>query len=79
MKPSLRIAIIGMLAATTLAAQVLLASLPNVELVTVLFIIYAINMELRDSLSIVIIFTLLEGLIWGFADWTLGYLFQRQQ
>ncbi|MDD2591641.1 MAG: hypothetical protein PHG99_07080 [Erysipelotrichaceae bacterium] len=74
MKPSLRIATIGMLAATTLASQVLLASLPNVEIVTLLFIIYAINLKLGDALSIILVFTILEGLIWGFADWMIGYI-----
>ena len=74
MKPILKIAIIGMLAATTVASQVVLAFIPNVEIVTLLFIIYAINLSTGDAILIVIVFTIIEGLIWGISDWMIGYL-----
>ncbi len=74
MKPVLKVAVIGMLAAMTVAAQVALSFIPNVEIVTLLFIIYAINLSLGDAVSIIVVFTLIEGLIWGFSDWVIGYL-----
>ncbi|MEA5026800.1 MAG: hypothetical protein VB012_03985 [Erysipelotrichaceae bacterium] len=73
MKPVIRIVVIGMLAALTMASQVIMSSLPNVELVTLLFIIYALNLDRGSSLMIVCTFTVLEGLIWGFGDWVFGY------
>jgi energy-coupling factor transport system substrate-specific component len=74
MKPVKRIVLISALAATIFAAQVGLAFLPNVELVTLLFLLVALFLPALDALAVSLIFVVLESLIWGFGDWVVGYL-----
>jgi energy-coupling factor transport system substrate-specific component len=74
LKPVKRIVLISALAATILAAQVGLAFLPNVELVTLLFLLVALHLPALDALAISFIFAILEGLIWGLGDWVIAYL-----
>jgi len=50
-----------------------LASIPNIEVVSFLFIIYTICLGYKRSLLISIIFSTTEILIWGFGLWTFGY------
>lgn len=73
MKNTYQIVIIGLLSAIVFALQVALASLPNVELVTLLLLVYSLTLPLFSSILISIIFTTLEMLIWGFGDWVVGY------
>jgi hypothetical protein len=74
MKPLLKYLILSLLAAMLFLAQMTLAVLPNVELVTLLIMSIAASFKFRDGVLVVVLFTLLEGLYWGFADWTLAYL-----
>ncbi len=64
---------IGVLSAIIVALQVALAALPNVELVTVLMLVYTLVLPLSSSLLITAIFATLEMLIWGSGDWVVGY------
>jgi hypothetical protein len=66
--------ILALLAAATFLSQIALAGLPNVELVTLFFIVIGLNFSLKDGILTVVVFTLLEGLVYGFADWVIGYL-----
>jgi hypothetical protein len=66
--------ILALLAAATFLSQIALAGLPNVELVTLFFIVIGLNFSLKDGILTVLVFTLLEGLVYGFADWVIGYL-----
>lgn len=50
-----------------------LASIPNVEVVSFLFIVYTVVLGWKRSLLISIIFSTTEILIWGFGLWTFGY------
>ena len=74
MRVLLKYLILALLAAMLFMAQLTLAVLPNVELVTLLLMCIAASFKFKDGLLAVFLFTLLEGLYWGFADWTLGYL-----
>ena len=49
MKPVLRIVLLAALTASVLAAQIGLAFLPNVELVSLLLLIYAIHLPFKDA------------------------------
>jgi len=69
-----RLVIISMLAASLLAAQVLISFLPNIELVTLLLILYSCFLPRKDVFIVVIVFSILEALVWGFGDWVIGYL-----
>ncbi len=68
------IVMIAMLSAILFAAQVALRLIPNVELVTVLIILYTILFG-RKTLYIIYIFVFLEGLIYGIGPWWYGYLY----
>ena len=68
------IAQIGMMIATIEVAKNALAFLPNVELVTFLFILYTLTFG-RKVLFVVPAFILLEGTIYGFGLWWVMYLY----
>lgn len=74
MRPLLKYLILALLAALLFSAQLALALLPNVELITLLLMSIAVSFKFKDGVLVVILFTLLQGLFWGFADWVLGYL-----
>lgn len=68
------IAIIGLFAALLFVGQVSLAFLPNIEIVSLLVILYSLHLSWR-ALPAVYIFVLLEGLVYGFHIWWVGYLY----
>lgn len=65
---------IGMLSALLIAVQVFLAFLPNVELVSLLIILFTLLLRKR-TLLIIMTFILLEGFIYGFGLWWMNYLY----
>ena|SRR5690554_3798201 len=67
------IALIGILSATITAGKLALSFIPNVEVVTLLFIIYTNVFGLKRSLMVTIIFSTLEIFIYGFYTWIIGY------
>lgn len=56
------------------SSQVALAFLPNIELVSLLFILYGIHFRWK-AFYIVYAFVLLEGFFYGFGFWWLMYLY----
>lgn len=69
-----KLVLIALLSASALVLQLGLSALPNVELITLWFLIIACFMSFKDGLLIIFVFTLLEALVWGFGDWVIGYL-----
>lgn len=67
------VARVGILSAILVVSQVVLSPLPNVELVTLLFYLYAISLPLQESLLTVVVFSTIEMLIWGAGEWVIGY------
>jgi energy-coupling factor transport system substrate-specific component len=65
--------LISFLAVGLFVAQVALASIPNVELVSLLFILISLFLPLTATLLVSFIFTILQMMIWGMGDWVLGY------
>lgn len=65
---------LSLLTALLFAAQVTMAFLPNVELVSLLIILYAINYG-KKVFFIIYGFVLLEGLFYGFGIWWFSYLY----
>ena len=55
----------GILSAVLLAAQVSLGFLPNIEIVTLLIIVYTLVIK-KKVFFVIYVFVLLEGLIYGF-------------
>lgn len=73
MKTTHRIILVGLLSALLVVAQVSLAAIPNVELVSFLFLMYVITLPLSMSLSISVVFSTLQMIVWGMGDWVIGY------
>lgn len=68
------IIICSFLAAILLVVQVMLGSLPNVELVSLLIIVYTLSIG-RKTLAVIYLFALFEGLLYGFGIWWVMYLY----
>ncbi len=64
---------VAMYSAALVALQVALASLPNVEVVSFLFVIYGITLSLKMNLAISFVFVTIQMLVWGAGDWVIGY------
>lgn len=68
------IAVLGMMTASLEAVKLAFSFLPNVELVTLLIIVYTVFAG-RKVLLAVFAFVGIECLIWGFGVWTVMYLY----
>lgn len=67
------IALIGILSATITAGKLALSFVPNVEIVTLLFIVYTIVFGYKRIFFTSVVFTTTEIFIYGFSTWLLGY------
>lgn len=65
---------LGILTAVLLGGQVALAALPNVEIVSLLVILYSLLLG-RQVFLIIYAFALLEGCLYGFGLWWVSYLY----
>lgn len=70
----MQIVTIGVLSAILLVGQLGLAFLPNIEIVSTLIILYT-QIYKKQVFSIILIFVLLEGIIFGFGIWWISYLY----
>ena len=64
----------GVLTAVVFVAQVAMGFLPNIELVTLLFILYTLVLG-RKVFLIIYVFVFLEGIFYGFGLWWVNYLY----
>lgn len=62
------------LAALMLLLQIALAALPNIEVVSLLVILYTLLLGIRVFL-ILSVFAILEGILYGFGLWLIAYLY----
>ncbi len=68
------IVLLGMLGAIAYVGQVALSFLPNIEVVSVLFLVYT-KVFRKKALFPIYVFVLLEGVFWGFGSWWIMYLY----
>lgn len=73
-KKTLELVVLALLGALLFVAQIALASIPNVEVVSLLIYLYA-KIYGKKALVPVYIFVLLEGLLYGFTIWWVTYLY----
>ena len=66
--------IMGVLTGIVFLGQVFMGFLPNVEIVTLLFILYTLVFGKKVFLMIYV-FVFLEGIFYGFGLWWLNYLY----
>lgn len=69
-----RIVNIAVMAAILLVAQVSISFIPNIELVSFLIIVYTLH-DAKSTKWCILIFVLVEGLIYGFHTWWITYLY----
>lgn len=68
------IALIGMMSAILIVVQVTLGFIPNVELVSLLLILYTLIFGCK-TLWMIYIFVIVEGFIYGIGIWWFNYLY----
>ena len=68
------VAEIGIMGAVLSAGKFVLSFLPNIEIVTVLLILYAVYFGKKSMIS-VFVFIAIECMIWGFGLWVIMYLY----
>ena len=66
------VALVGMMAATLEVAKLLLALLPNIEVVTLLCGLYGYVFGIWGVMATVV-FVTIEPLVWGFGMWIISY------
>lgn len=66
--------LLGMLGAVAYVSQIALGFLPNIEVVSVLFLVYT-KVYGAKALFPVYVFVLLEGIFYGFGSWWMMYLY----
>lgn len=65
---------IAFLSAILYVSQVAMAFLPNIELVSLLIVVYALVFG-RETFLIILVFDLLEMVQWGVGTWWIAYLY----
>ncbi len=65
---------LALCSALLVIAQVSLAVIPNVELVSLLCIVYTLFFR-KKALAIIYVFVMVEGVIFGFGIWWFNYLY----
>ncbi|MHB8129068.1 MAG: hypothetical protein ACYDEX_08735 [Mobilitalea sp.] len=68
------IVILGMMSAIMITVQVALGFLPNIELVSLMIILYTLVFG-HKTLFIIYVFVIVEGLLYGFGLWWFNYLY----
>ncbi len=67
------VALIGLLSAIVTSGKLALSFIPNVEIVTLLFIVYTVVFGYKHIILVSVIFTTTEILLYGFSTWILMY------
>ena len=73
LSPARALALVGISAATVECGKLVLASLPNIEVVTLLLALYGYCFGALGILAAVV-FVCIEPLIWGFGPWVVSYI-----
>lgn len=69
------VTIIAILAAILEVGKVLLNSIPNVELVSFLLIMFTLRFGIKRAMAASVVFTLVELFYWGFHIWVVFYIY----
>ncbi len=67
--------LISLLSASLTAGKMALSFIPNVEIVTLLFMVYTITLGLKRTMVVAVIFATTEIFLYGFNTWVLAYYF----
>ncbi|MCL2751549.1 MAG: hypothetical protein FWE62_02210 [Firmicutes bacterium] len=64
-----KLCLLAVLTAFLTGGKLALAFIPNVEIVTLLLIVYALTLRRSEALAVCAVFIMIEILIWGFNPW----------
>ncbi|HHU79276.1 MAG: hypothetical protein ACOX27_00100 [Caldicoprobacterales bacterium] len=67
------IVLVGIFSAAATAGKLVLSFIPNVEIVTLLFILFTVTLGLKRSFFITLVFVSTDILLYGFSTWVIGY------
>lgn len=67
------VALIALISATATTGKLILSFLPNVEVVTLIFMVYTTSIGIKKTLPAAVIFSTTEVLIYGLSTWLMGY------
>ena len=67
------IVLIALMSATLTAGKMVLSFLPNIEIVTLILIVYTVSLGMKKTLIASFIFSITEIFIYGLSTWFLGY------
>lgn len=67
------IVLVGLLAALLKASQAILSFLPNIEIVSLLILVFAIKLGAKKTIYVTTVFSVLNMLIWGINPASIGY------
>lgn len=70
-----RMVTMSLLATILFATQIALSGIPNIEPVTLLVMVFTLAFGLKDTLVVIYLFALLEGVYYGFGIWWIMYLY----
>ncbi len=65
---------VALLSAVLYVSKLALDFLPNIEVVTLLIILYTLMLG-KETFAIVMVFNLFQGLQWGFGLWWVSYMY----
>ena len=71
--PLKELVLLSFLASLITVGKLALAAIPNIEIVSFLFVLYTVIFGAKRSLIIAFVFATIEILIWGIGVWTIGY------
>jgi hypothetical protein len=74
-RPVKEITTIAAMTAIMEAAKIALSFLQNIELVSLLIILYTLHFGLKRTMASIYIFDGIETLIWGIGIWVISYLY----
>lgn len=69
-----RIALIAVFSAMLTGAKFALSWIPNVEIVTLLLVVFAYSYGIKYAMPVAVVFSLTDILIYGFGYWVLSYI-----
>ena len=67
------IVLLGLFASILTSAQIILSFLPNIEIVSLLILVFAIRLGARKTVWITLLYSTLNILLWGLNISTIGY------
>ncbi len=67
------IVLLSLFSSIIYVSQIVLSFIPNVNIVTLLFVVYTFNLGIKKTFVVLVVFNTLMGITYGFGYWIIGY------